>query len=113
MPDDCEVAAGTSLDCNANGVPDECDVDTHDPDDNGLVSDDCDANGSPDECDLVGVSFSTIDITVADLLNRFLICQNTAELNGRETDPDEVTLVGRPGSHALCSGRDQHVDDHE
>lgn len=47
-----DIAAGTSQDCNNNGVPDECDVDPADPDGNGQVSDDCNQNDIPDECDL-------------------------------------------------------------
>jgi len=40
--DDAEdLAAGTSQDCNASGVPDECE----------LAGNDCDSNGVPDECD--------------------------------------------------------------
>jgi hypothetical protein len=36
--DDCEIEEGLSLDCNANGVPDECDPDG----DGDAVPDDCD-----------------------------------------------------------------------
>ena len=39
-------------DCNANGVPDDCDVDPNDPDGDGQVSEDCNTNGVPDECDI-------------------------------------------------------------
>ena len=38
VPDDCDIASGTSLDVDGNGVPDECE--------------DCNGNGIPDECDL-------------------------------------------------------------
>jgi len=44
VPDECDVAQGASEDCNANGIPDECDV-------AGGTSDDCNANGIPDSCD--------------------------------------------------------------
>ncbi|MCK4658074.1 MAG: SUMF1/EgtB/PvdO family nonheme iron enzyme [Phycisphaerae bacterium] len=44
IPDECDIAAGTSNDCNNNGVPDECE----------LQDNDCNANGVPDECDLPG-----------------------------------------------------------
>ncbi len=43
VPDDCDVAAGTSVDCNSNGLPDNCDLADG-------VSTDCDANFVPDEC---------------------------------------------------------------
>ena len=53
---------GILVDCDANGIPDECDLSctglggacaTSFPGDCGLA-DDCDANGQPDACDLVG-----------------------------------------------------------
>ena len=44
MPDECELAGN---DCNANGIPDECDIAAGD-------SEDCNTNGIPDECDLCG-----------------------------------------------------------
>lgn len=37
--DEDDVASGTSLDCNANNIPDECELD-------------CDENGTPDDCDI-------------------------------------------------------------
>ncbi|MHC4443470.1 MAG: LamG-like jellyroll fold domain-containing protein, partial [Planctomycetota bacterium] len=48
--------AGTSgkckfKDCNANGVPDDSDIDPADPDGNGQISTDCNGNGMPDECE--------------------------------------------------------------
>ena len=57
VPDDQDISGGDSDDCDANGVPDECD-----PDCNGnMVADACDiangdsrdrnGNGIPDECD--------------------------------------------------------------
>ena len=45
VPDDQDIADGTSLDCNSNGVPDECDLSSG-------VSEDCNTNGIPDECDI-------------------------------------------------------------
>ncbi len=56
VPDSCDIANGTSLDVNANGVPDECEPDC---DGNGVPdsydiatgnSPDCDGNGVPDVC---------------------------------------------------------------
>jgi murein tripeptide amidase MpaA len=43
IPDECE--AGGSSDCNGNGIPDLCDI-------YAGTSEDCNANGLPDECDL-------------------------------------------------------------
>lgn len=57
------VVGGGTADCNANGVPDECDIADG-------VSADLDGNGVPDECEIPGVytvpgDFSTIDAAVA------------------------------------------------
>ena len=41
MPDECDIASGTSEDCDANGMPDECEW---------L---DCNSNGVHDPCDLL------------------------------------------------------------
>ncbi|MCX7963895.1 MAG: hypothetical protein N2644_05385 [Candidatus Sumerlaea chitinivorans] len=58
IPDECDIADGTSQDCNANGIPDECEADCND---NGVADDcdltsgtsqDCNSNAIPDECDI-------------------------------------------------------------
>ena len=57
VPDACDVESEASADCDANGVPDECQPDCNDT---GLIdpcdilqgfSDDCDGDLIPDECD--------------------------------------------------------------
>ncbi|MCH8880354.1 MAG: hypothetical protein IID34_10780 [Planctomycetes bacterium] len=56
-PDVQDVANGTSLDCDQNSIPDECQPDCNDngqPDTCDLsesVSEDCNANSLPDECE--------------------------------------------------------------
>ncbi len=62
IDDDLDVLNGPSLDCNTNGVPDECEFDCNGngtPDDcditacsGDLACVDCNNNGSPDGCDL-------------------------------------------------------------
>ncbi len=47
IPDECEE------DCQPNGVPDDCDIDPSDPDGDGETSEDCNANSVPDECDFL------------------------------------------------------------
>lgn len=60
VPDPCEIATGTSTDCNGNGILDECDIASQ-------VSADCNHDGNPDEC--YGVestevaSFTSTDMT--------------------------------------------------
>ncbi|MBI4719631.1 MAG: hypothetical protein HY763_17685 [Planctomycetes bacterium] len=41
VPDECDIASGASADCNGNGTPDECDPDF-----------DCNSNGTQDICDV-------------------------------------------------------------
>lgn len=59
VPDAEDLLLETSLDCNANDTPDECEPDCNrngTPDDcdiANLASDDCQPNGIPDECDLL------------------------------------------------------------
>lgn len=58
VQDDCDVAAGTSLDLTGNGIPDECEIDCNA---NGILDRldvipfgdefDCNANLVPDSCD--------------------------------------------------------------
>ena len=40
VDDDCDIATGASSDCNDNGIPDDCEA-----------LDDCDGDGTPDICD--------------------------------------------------------------
>ena len=44
ITDECEILSGAALDCNLNGIPDECDL-------NSTFSVDCNNNTIPDECD--------------------------------------------------------------
>lgn len=61
IPDECDIASGSSGDCNGNGRPDECEPD-EDCNSNGVQdicdiaagSDDCNGNSVPDECELTG-----------------------------------------------------------
>jgi hypothetical protein len=52
VPDDQEIAGGTSADCNHNGAPDECDLALG-------FSQDLDRNGIPDECEGAGAVTKT------------------------------------------------------
>ena len=56
VPDECDIASGASVDCTGNGVPDECEPDCNG---NGVAdscdvlagtSQDCNLDGYPDEC---------------------------------------------------------------
>ena len=57
IPDPCELDFGTETDCNQNGILDSCDFAAGAPDcnANGIPDDcetDCDGNGIPDDCDI-------------------------------------------------------------
>ncbi|MCP3982729.1 MAG: hypothetical protein GY716_25845 [bacterium] len=74
VEDSVDVAQGTSLDCNGNDVPDECETDCNAnniPDECDILnmtSEDCQQNGVPDECDYVdGALFDCNGNTLADI----------------------------------------------
>ena len=61
VPDECDINFVTSWDCNDNDVPDECDISGQTsadcqpneiPDECELTDNDCNANTVPDDCDL-------------------------------------------------------------
>jgi hypothetical protein len=71
IPDDCDIYAETSTDCNANGVPDECEQVSNDCNSNGLsdicdiaagTSSDCNHNNIPDECDIAAGTSTDCDL---------------------------------------------------
>lgn len=50
--DHCDIAAGTSADCDLNDVPDECQADCDADGVPDACSPDCNGNGTPDSCDI-------------------------------------------------------------
>ncbi len=52
--DDDDIASGTSLDCDLNGVPDECQADCNADGVPDVCESDCNLNGIPDECEALG-----------------------------------------------------------
>ncbi len=74
IPDDCDVDDGTSADCNENGIPDECDIASG-------TSQDVNGDGIPDECLVVG----NLDIKPGS-------CPNSYNRNSHGVLP--VALVG-------------------
>lgn len=89
IPDDCEIAAG-GPDCNDNGVPDDCDV----ADGTSL---DIDADGIPDECMTVDCNGNGIldrcdtDCGIGSCAESPLGCGGSEDCNGN-TIPDECEL---------------------
>ncbi len=92
VPDECDIAEGTSADCNANGRPDECDVS------NGYSAD-CNANGIPDECDIAAGTSTDYDLNG--------VPDECEDCNGNGI-PDSCDLdcsVGNCAGHPLgCGG---------
>lgn len=56
VPDDCELLTNAGTDCNRNNVPDECELHSqNDCDGNGVLDEcqpDCDNDGVPDVCEI-------------------------------------------------------------
>jgi hypothetical protein len=70
IPDDCDITNGTLADCNGNSIPDGCELATNDCNANGVPDDcdlasgtakDCNVNGIPDSCEIAQGSESDID----------------------------------------------------
>ena len=88
--DAIEIAAGSQQDCNANGIPDVCDIDPTDPDGNGVVIPDCNGNSVPDDCDIDPTDPDS-DGVVAPDCNRNGIpdsCEPDCNANGVPDDCD-------------------------
>jgi len=107
IPDGCDLAAGTSPDCNGNGVPDECEPN------------DCNANGIPDDCDIMaGVEVDCDGNTIPDsceiALDPSLDCNNNGLLdacgesdcnaNGLPDDCEQPACPGILAGDMDCSG---------
>ncbi len=96
IPDDVDIAEGTSQDCNKNGVPDECDLADG-------TSEDCNENGVPDECDISGA------VTAPNLVHRYRFDGTTADSMG---GGDAVLYGGTSLSEdsLVLSGVDGHAE---
>ena len=111
VPDDCDIANGTSVDvvgteAAADGVPDECQFDCNE----NLIPDeldhDCNSNGVPDGCDIADGTSADVDengipdecdSAILDLINRSL---STSEDNHKKTKPRNHT---QPDSRSATS----------
>ena len=91
IPDECDISDGTSNDANGNGIPDECEDDCNT---NGVpdhwdiktgTSEDCNINGIPDECDTAnGTSNDVNSNSIPDE------CEEDCNDNGSPDDWDVV-----------------------
>jgi hypothetical protein len=110
IPDDCDIAAATSIDCDANFVPDECQPDCNVNlvadacDIISLFSADCNTNTVPDECDLgSGTSADANGNNVPDECDPVY-----GDLDGdHDVDLDDILCVVRGfGNALLCPNAD-------
>jgi hypothetical protein len=92
--DECDIAGGTSEDYDLNGVPDECE--------------DCTGNGIPDACD--------VDCAVGDCSDHPLGCGGHEDCNGN-LNPDEcIEFEGDCNDNGVpdeCDIADGTSDDHD
>ena len=107
VPDDEDIATGTSEDCNENGIPDECDIAEG-------TSADVNENGIPDECEPPCVTdadcddgdYCTEDLCIDGLCHHYPIpdCEGPprmfllpAGLDPGDTPPEPFTMVVASG----------------
>ncbi len=112
--DACDIAAGTSQDCNSDSIPDECQLD-EDCNANGVrdICDiavgnavDCTANLRPDACDIAdGVSADTNANGVPDECEARLMPDSASNLAGTVktcANHADCRIGMAPDSHTYC-----------
>ncbi|MEM7230348.1 MAG: lamin tail domain-containing protein [Planctomycetota bacterium] len=110
--DNCPLFNPAQLDCNNNGVGDACDLDITDPDGNGETSTDCDANGVPDECqpdcngNLVAdacdiANMTSLDCNMDGVPDDCIDPENDCNTNGV---PDECDIADMTSTDANMNG---------
>jgi len=108
VDDSVDIANGTSQDCNANGVPDECELTGNDcnsdgiPDDCQLAGNDCNTNSEPDECDISsGTSNDANGNGIPD--------ECEADCNGNDV-PDDVDIANGTSQDCNANGIPDECD---
>lgn len=94
LPRELLLSSASPADCNANGVPDGCDIaaGASDCDEDGLLDicePDCNANGTPDDCDLAGGESQ--DCNADGVPDDCQLAGNDCDSNGV---PDDCQLAG-------------------
>jgi uncharacterized repeat protein (TIGR01451 family) len=95
VPDECDLTSGTSQDCNQNGVPDECDIANQ-------TSQDCNQNGVPDECDIA-------DQTSSDCNQNGVPDECETDCNGNGV-PDDCDLTSGTSQDCNTNGVPDECD---
>jgi len=97
-----DISAGTSADCNASDVSDECELAGNDCDANSVPDEcdaDCDASGVPDACEALadcntnGIPDACESLADCDSNGVPDVCESFADCNGNAT-PDACELAG-------------------
>ncbi len=101
VADECDVFDGTSFDCNANGVPDECDIATCTGEPN---CSDCNRNRIPDGCDIM--SGTTPDCNSNAIPDRCDIAAGTSQDCNFNGIPDECEELPCPPATGACCDHD-------
>ncbi len=101
VPDECQLAF---YDCNTNGVLDQCDVDPTDPDGDEVVYDDCNSNGWPDECDMAAEYFPSYDCNTNGIPDECDIADETSVDCNTNGVPDECDIEAETSEDADTNG---------
>ncbi len=96
IPDECDLTSGASSDCNTNAIPDDCE--------------DCNGNGLADSCDIANATSPDCNLNaIPDECEGFRDCNSNGILDacdisgGLETDcngdgaPDQCNIAGTSG----------------
>jgi len=95
IPDECED------DCNGNGIPDDCDIASQ-------TSQDCNANGIPDECDITsGTSQDCNGNGIPDECD--IASQTSQDCNGNNV-PDECDITSGTSQDCNANGIPDECD---
>jgi len=98
LPDCAVPGCGEKPDCNANSRPDDCDISL-------AISTDCNANAVPDECDLAGGS--SLDCNASAVPDECELPDNDCDSNAIPDDCDMAVLaatVVAPDDVLVCAG---------
>jgi hypothetical protein len=87
VPDDQDIANGTSMDCNENGRPDECDLLYG-------TSPDINGNGVPDECEACVTALRIVDGTGEEWFGNAVAVDGTVSVVGAPWDAGNGDSAG-------------------
>ena len=113
IPDDCDIAIGTSPDLNSDGIPDECSPDCNlngTPDVVDIssgASTDCDFNRIPDECEVPPLGPATQDCNFNGIPD---VCEADCNGNGLPDDCDVAVTLALFSSAGIYTADDQPWD---